>query len=641
MRIRKIKVSELPLAQTLRELSTIGVDAANKSCKVSLEFVQDSAENADRAAASADRAAGAANEATDNAVVATNDAKAAASDARDATTKANQATQDANTAASSANQAASAANQATQDTIAATNDAESATAQAQQATSTAHQAAQHADTATAAADRARSAAEKATGEAVTAANDANTASSQAKEATNNATRAANTANDAAQLADAARIRVENAIIPIQTQVNQNTSDIENLKGVGRISVRLGNSPTPQQLTQTWTSVKGGSPITGSTIVNLDQDYPAGHAWTYFEVSSGVYTWVDRGTDTVGQATNASLGTVKGSSDTGKVKIETDGTMSVNGAGSGDVTGAKVGGNEVPKEKGVLQFPAYPNALPTPHSLTFTGGVTGNWNGSASKTVVIPTTLPASDVSAWAKAAAKPAYTPSEVGAAAAVHAHTQISGVDERNVDPAPFDKYKYGLSGGGLKANNIDGLNDGGTYHNSIHLVPWTDASGGTAFNLAFTDNENMWLRAGRTAWSKWKKIYHSANSNLVTVDWTAKIITAADRVNSANGFFQTSDERLKNFHEDLRVDWDALKALPKKYYRLKSDQTGQRHIGTSAQALLEIYPEIVGTDTEGNFQVDYAKLSVVALAAVSELEDRVQPLERRLALLEAQLSK
>lgn len=35
----------------------------------------------------------------------------------------------------------------------------------------------------------------------------------------------------------------------------------------------------------------------------------------------------------------------------------------------------------------------------------------------------PTALPASDVSAWAKAAQKPAYTPAEVGAAAASHTH--------------------------------------------------------------------------------------------------------------------------------------------------------------------------------------------------------------------------
>lgn len=40
----------------------------------------------------------------------------------------------------------------------------------------------------------------------------------------------------------------------------------------------------------------------------------------------------------------------------------------------------------------------------------------------------PTTLPASDVSAWAKAKTKPSYTASEVGAATADHTHTTVNG---------------------------------------------------------------------------------------------------------------------------------------------------------------------------------------------------------------------
>lgn len=42
----------------------------------------------------------------------------------------------------------------------------------------------------------------------------------------------------------------------------------------------------------------------------------------------------------------------------------------------------------------------------------------------------PTSMPASDVSAWAKAATKPAYTASEVGAAAADHTHSQYATTD-------------------------------------------------------------------------------------------------------------------------------------------------------------------------------------------------------------------
>lgn len=51
----------------------------------------------------------------------------------------------------------------------------------------------------------------------------------------------------------------------------------------------------------------------------------------------------------------------------------------------------------------------------PAALTFTGGVTGSYDGSVVKSVYIPTSLPASDVYDWAKQSNKPSYIKSEVG----------------------------------------------------------------------------------------------------------------------------------------------------------------------------------------------------------------------------------
>lgn len=64
--------------------------------------------------------------------------------------------------------------------------------------------------------------------------------------------------------------------------------------------------------------------------------------------------------------------------------------------TGTVTGVKVGSTSYSPSSGVVSLPAY------------------------------PTTLPASDVSSWAKASSKPSYTYSEVGAAASSHAHGNI-----------------------------------------------------------------------------------------------------------------------------------------------------------------------------------------------------------------------
>lgn len=59
-----------------------------------------------------------------------------------------------------------------------------------------------------------------------------------------------------------------------------------------------------------------------------------------------------------------------------------------------VQSATIGGSAVTKSGTTLQLPAYPTALKSPAAITFTGGVTGSYDGSSAKTVAIPTTLPA-------------------------------------------------------------------------------------------------------------------------------------------------------------------------------------------------------------------------------------------------------
>lgn len=105
-----------------------------------------------------------------------------------------------------------------------------------------------------------------------------------------------------------------------------------------------------------------------------------------------------------------------------------------------------------------------------------------------------------------------------------------------------------------------------------------------------------------------------------------------------ATNGFFQTSDERLKNFGDNIKVDFDALAKLRKAYFTW-NDNPDTTHIGVSAQEIKEIYPEIVSGDDK--LTVDYTKLSVIALAAVDELHRKNVELESRLAKLEAMLLK
>lgn len=101
--------------------------------------------------------------------------------------------------------------------------------------------------------------------------------------------------------------------------------------------------------------------------------------------------------------------------------------------------------------------------------------------------------------------------------------------------------------------------------------------------------------------------------------------------------GFFQESDETLKDFHGEIPVDFEKLKEIPKEYYTWKYNENKEMIIGTSAQKLQKVYPELVLMNPEtGKLSVDYPKLSVVALKAIDKLYDENQMLKLRLERIE-----
>ena len=119
--------------------------------------------------------------------------------------------------------------------------------------------------------------------------------------------------------------------------------------------------------------------------------------------------------------------------------------------------------------------------------------------------------------------------------------------------------------------------------------------------------------------------------DTNIYSDTTAGKLV--AKTMYASDGFFQSSDETLKDFGENISIDFEALKTIPKKYFTWKNDD--KLEIGTGAQSLQKIYPELV-TESEGKLTVAYDKLSVIALAAVDKLYDEKKDLEERVERLE-----
>ena len=101
----------------------------------------------------------------------------------------------------------------------------------------------------------------------------------------------------------------------------------------------------------------------------------------------------------------------------------------------------------------------------------------------------------------------------------------------------------------------------------------------------------------------------------------------------------YAASDERLKDFGDNIEVDFEKLLSIPKVYYTWKNDESKNNMIGTSAQKLKEIYPELVSESEDGKMAVSYEKLSIIALAAVDKLHKENEELNARLKAIEEKL--
>ena len=179
-----------------------------------------------------------------------------------------------------------------------------------------------------------------------------------------------------------------------------------------------------------------------------------------------------------------------------------------------------------------------------------------------------------------------------------------------------------------------------------------------GHMLQLNYDDNYLRILRYYGGSWktTDWEKISAGYADSAGSVAWgniTGKPSTFEPSSHSHNylplsggtctgniyapAFYESSDERLKDFYNSVDVDLDKLSSLPKKFFKWKSNPNGEFEIGTSAQELQKIYPQLVNTDDKGYLTVAYDKLSIIALRAIDKLYEMNKNLERRIQILES----
>ena len=138
------------------------------------------------------------------------------------------------------------------------------------------------------------------------------------------------------------------------------------------------------------------------------------------------------------------------------------------------------------------------------------------------------------------------------------------------------------------------------------------------------------------------------TANS---TITWSLNSTISLTRVNASSGFYQTSDKRLKSDIKPLEHTLEEICSIPTDSFILG----GKKDLGTIAQELEPTFPELV-TDAElkqsdvpnpENFEtiekdgetyvlvkeVDYSKISILAIEGIKLLKEEIDELKKQLS--------
>ena len=92
----------------------------------------------------------------------------------------------------------------------------------------------------------------------------------------------------------------------------------------------------------------------------------------------------------------------------------------------------------------------------------------------------------------------------------------------------------------------------------------------------------------------------------------------------------YAKSDMTLKTVIEEVDGNPEKIKQIPKVIFHWNNDEEKKRVLGTLAQGLEKVYPEIVTKDEDDIRGVGYDRMGVIALAGIDKLYEMIQELQR-----------
>ena len=272
------------------------------------------------------------------------------------------------------------------------------------------------------------------------------------------------------------------------------------------------------------------------------------------------------------------------------------------------------------------------------TLTFTGAATGSYDGSGNLTINIP-----------------------EGGGGDGDTLYTTASG----NTSNKIFLVGATTQTSSGVRTYSHDTVyvgTDGAVYSEGqkVATQSWvTSQISGTSTDITLNDIKNVWTGETLSLGQNSALYFTTSSSSTYTMtllnysthsmlrlfnngsetiklDGSTGDVTVKGQINATNGFYETSDARLKNFKEDIKA-LDTVDKIPTKYFTWKEDENQESQIGTSAQEVEKLYPELVSKTEDDTLTVDYAKLSIIALAAIKELKAEIQSLKEEIKQLKS----